>query len=52
MHEYTSACNEVRPVNFVFWPHCFICPGVSLKSRDSSVGLALGYGLEDRGSRV
>jgi hypothetical protein len=25
-------------------PHCF-------KSRDSSVGIALGYGLDDRGSR-
>jgi hypothetical protein len=23
-----------------------------LKSRDSSVGIALGYGLDDRGSRV
>jgi hypothetical protein len=23
-----------------------------MKSRDSSVGIALGYGLEDRGSRV
>jgi hypothetical protein len=25
---------------------------VSVKSRDSSVGIALGYGLDDRGSRV
>jgi hypothetical protein len=25
---------------------------VTLKSRDSSVGIALGYGLDDRGSRV
>jgi hypothetical protein len=25
---------------------------VSYKSRDSSVGIALGYGLDDRGSRV
>jgi hypothetical protein len=24
----------------------------TIKSRDSSVGIALGYGLEDRGSRV
>jgi hypothetical protein len=25
---------------------------ISCKSRDSSVGIALGYGLDDRGSRV
>jgi hypothetical protein len=25
---------------------------MSLKSRDGSVGIALGYGLDDRGSRV
>jgi hypothetical protein len=28
------------------------CEGRSHKSRDSSVGIALGYGLDDRGSRV
>jgi hypothetical protein len=27
-------------------------PHVSNKSRDSSVGIALGYGVDDRGSRV
>jgi hypothetical protein len=27
-------------------------PQMRVKSRDSSVGIALGYGLDDRGSRV
>jgi hypothetical protein len=31
-----------------FWIH----PHVYHKNRDSSVGIALGYGLDDRGSRV
>jgi hypothetical protein len=30
----------------------FSSPRVSYKSRDSSVGIALGYGLDDRGSRA
>jgi hypothetical protein len=28
------------------------CTYFSFKSRDSSVGIAMGYGLDDRGSRV
>jgi hypothetical protein len=30
----------------------FKCSYVKFRSRDSSVGIALGYGLDDRGSRV
>jgi hypothetical protein len=30
----------------------FLCVKYKHKSRDSSVGIALGYGLDDRGSRV
>jgi hypothetical protein len=32
---------------YLIWPHIYLC-----ESRDSSVGIALGYGLENRGSRV
>jgi hypothetical protein len=32
--------------------HNFILHLVLFKSRDSSVGIATGYGLDDRGSRV
>jgi hypothetical protein len=28
------------------------CIGVKFKGRDSSVGIALSYGLDDRGSRI
>jgi hypothetical protein len=31
---------------------CVLVPFLSCKSRHSSVGIALGYGLDDRGSRV
>jgi hypothetical protein len=35
------------------WGRLYICIYVRThKSRDSSVGIALGYGLDDRGSRV
>jgi hypothetical protein len=30
----------------------FVSPQIKNESRDSSVGIALGYGLDDRGSRV
>jgi hypothetical protein len=36
---------------FIFFP-CFNFLFCTEKSRDSSVGRALGYGLDDRGSRV
>jgi hypothetical protein len=39
--------------NFTFtYINCIILRYVIFKSRDSSVGIALGYGLDDRGSRV
>jgi hypothetical protein len=31
---------------------CYVRVHVAHESRDSSVGIALGYGLDDRGSRV
>jgi hypothetical protein len=34
------------------WRRKYYCSIVSVKSRDSSVGIALGYGLDDRGFRV
>jgi hypothetical protein len=34
------------------WRHYFTCISLNSKSRDSSVGIALGYGLDYRGSRV
>jgi hypothetical protein len=37
-------CIVVSPLSFRSWPWN--------QSRDSSVGIALGYGLDDRGSRV
>jgi hypothetical protein len=33
-------------------PHSFCSFLYAVQSRDSSVGIALGYGLDDRGSRV
>jgi hypothetical protein len=35
---------EIKSINFMLY--------MSWKSRDSSAGIALGYGLDDRGSRV
>jgi hypothetical protein len=32
--------------------HLFSVPSITVKSHDSSVGIALGYGLDDGGSRV
>jgi hypothetical protein len=34
------------------WSSCFVLELLSLKRRDSSVGIALGYGMDDRGSMV
>jgi hypothetical protein len=46
--------NEInKPVNWERFPLHFSPPISSInKSRDNSVGIALGYGLDDRGSRV
>jgi hypothetical protein len=37
---------------FLLGPHIPLSTLFSNKSRDSSVGIALGHGLDDRGSRV
>jgi hypothetical protein len=42
--------SEMNPVHTI--PPCFPKIHSNGKSRDSSVGIALGYGLDDRGSRV
>jgi hypothetical protein len=50
------SCSSTPPYVFTSW--CSIKQGtsfhwvISLKSRDSSVGIALGYGLDDLGSRA
>jgi hypothetical protein len=42
----------VLKINFHKFPPQILYYELASKSRDSSVGIALGYGLDDRGSRV
>jgi hypothetical protein len=44
-YAFMAWCSEKCRDNFTF-------TFIGNKSRDSSVGIALGYGLDDRGSRV
>jgi hypothetical protein len=49
-----SRCKDVKgllPVQ-AYKADCFISSTPCYKGRDISVGIALGYGLDDRGSRV
>jgi hypothetical protein len=39
-------------MKYVHFPNSFLLFSILHKSRDSSVGIALGYGLDDHGSRV
>jgi hypothetical protein len=50
VHKFESF-QTIRPGSRLCIENLCYSPNV-IKSRDSSVGIALGYGLEDRGSRV
>jgi hypothetical protein len=60
VHEANHSSAEVKnawgippQAQYVFMAWCLIKHiNVSMKSRDSSVGIATGYGLDDRSSRV
>jgi hypothetical protein len=44
--------NHILEIFKLFFNYQFVEDIVTRKSRDSSVGIALGYGLDDRGSGV